>query len=1286
MVGNPIPSWVPGIGGEDTPDTPPISFGLPAALSGLENKYTDQAPDSFLDQITNIQGLSPATLRTLQRLDAQRVSRGQRPYTTQQSLGGLRAATTGQANTPAPRKGFFDRGINDLRSLVGSIPQLLNPNPHRNPLVQEVAALQHAPEAINKGVQDQSLSEILRAPGIRLIPGTYTAANLISGGPGAALEHPLFTALDVLPAAEKLAGPLSEAARGSELGGRLAESSRPVRQAIRSSKPGQIAAEMFGLRPTIEATHDLGDLAEVQNKLNRKINQLADNTNPNIPVDHDVALLERRSQELSNKYDIPQDRRELLGAALERDIPTARSLAQSDVERAWVDDVVDLTNDYEAHAVRVGGLVRDEVLGEVFNPDRFAEIKRARQAEAEYNHGYALQEYVKNPTPAFDFNPYLERVATSESKAGLLRSSRALSHAMEVGGYDTRAIRKLIVKYEVTSGLDAAKGAATLSGEFAQALANGGSLTNLDLPSIAQRIPYRPNDALTVRFHEQISAGNWSRAAKTLRTIERRTGPGAIDTIDADLRGTVARNVRRDNYLEFIRDPEGRPFSPRGATQASTARASAEANTAPSRFDPAIGDATRRKFADYLRARSAAETMGPNGDLINPNTLAQALGDLDRGAYANIPGWEKELTLDDGTVISPAVDEYRRLGADVKKTWKLLKEQGDDPLFLHRIPSTGVAQIHAPRVLERVLTPTQFRERLNDITPYVKDPNITLSHQGMELLRREGSEEFVHEIYRMFGKDRAELERSYTRTAESLTRRNGRDFRTNLDELLKKDYRQLDSTGVLPWRSTNLGSLDYSQQWIPKAVAKTIEDLHSATTGKLATVVDPVLKVFRTSLLAASPRWHAYNILGGGMMLAARTDPTIFLTQLRNAYRMVKEGTVSDELARDIGLHTGMGTVGAEVVDWNKASTFLHNYKAGVTMRNWMDAGGKLIQKSYDFNQMVDDMYRSMAYLYGHDKGITKGLSEEASRAAGISLSKKILQDWDRMTPMARNTMRYIFPFYGWIQHLMKYSFTYPFDHPIRTAVMGTFARREMEDYGTGLPQRLMDALFLGPADDNGMVHTIQTAGMNPFSDVANYASTIGFMFGGETHFTQLVSDINPLFGAGLQAIGIDPITGTSGLYPDVQYDPESGRLVPRTGNFLSILGGNIVPQARILEGMFDSHSDFQDLLRTNPQAAGRQLMSQLGLPVLYRDINPQEEIIKAEVARDQGFRDTLNEALNTGRWDAAIARYPSLQNVLGVIRQLQESGQLSPYQTAQSGATSLSALQQAIVGGNTPG
>jgi hypothetical protein len=187
-----------------------------------------------------------------------------------------------------------------------------------------------------------------------------------------------------------------------------------------------------------------------------------------------------------------------------------------------------------------------------------------------------------------------------------------------------------------------------------------------------------------------------------------------------------------------------------------------------------------------------------------------------------------------------------------------------------------------------------------------------------------------------------------------------------------------------------------------------------------------------------------------------------------------------------------------------------------------------------------------------------------------------------------------------------------------------------------------LNSFFLGHPDKDGHVTSINIGGMNPFRDAANYMTLTGFLSG-----------VNPLFQTVLNLAGVEPSRPGTNLYPNLRYDPESGRLTDSAPNPLSTLLTNVVPQAGILTGLLDSSSEMQELFRFDPATGMRFLASTSGVPVLWRDLSVHEEQFKAELRRDEAMSRVLSDALRTGDWTTA-ATYPQLRPVLGQVQVLQ--------------------------------
>jgi hypothetical protein len=94
--------------------------------------------------------------------------------------------------------------------------------------------------------------------------------------------------------------------------------------------------------------------------------------------------------------------------------------------------------------------------------------------------------------------------------------------------------------------------------------------------------------------------------------------------------------------------------------------------------------------------------------------------------------------------------------------------------------------------------------------------------------------------------------------------------------------------------------------------------------------------------------------------------------------------------------------------------------------------------------------------------------------------------------------------------------------------------------------------------------------------------------------------------------------------------------------------------------------AEFNALLRNNPEAAQRMLVSQAGLPNLIREYNIPEQQIKSEVVRQDAQDKAWSTFLKTGN-DSEAKRYPELRPLIAQVKALKASGALSQFQPKQT-------------------
>jgi hypothetical protein len=720
-------------------------------------------------------------------------------------------------------------------------------------------------------------------------------------------------------------------------------------------------------------------------------------------------------------------------------------------------------------------------------------------------------------------------------------------------------------------------------------------------------------DPRFAEIRDLVNAGRYQEAAAKagrLRNYNTASVPGVTDA--------AAKNL-----IERLRK----------VSQAEKAMEARIRVTAPARFDDMI---YRRAADKYL---TELQNKGLFSSLVDMQDFVQ------NGRLREIPGWNDK--------------EFMKHSMGVRKTWQSLAAAGEDPIFLHRVTIGEASGMKYPSISDRVPSLQQAKERLANVSPHIDDASVALSHQGFDILRREVSQNVNEQIIAMFGVDSASpyfaALQDAIRQAES--GRPGANVLTRISDISRRDFVPFDPNKHAPMSGVVSPLASSEQIFIPRQVARVLEDMNSQGMMNLRTFSDPVTKTWRIALLPLSPRWHFYNIVGGGLLLTNETGLGAW-KHLSTGYQMARAALKGEALPVKVAqeLKNVLGSTSREEADLA--------FRTGMTAKrmfqesqNFRLAKG-LIQKSFDFNQFFDDMYRSMAYLYGHEKGLTKGMSAKAAETAGVDLARKVLQDTAALTPFERNVLRQVFPFYSWNSHIVRYAMKFPYDHPIRASLVGGIARQVEEDMGDGATKQMMDLFSFGKRDAEGNQFGFRTAAMNPFTDVGTFFSLAGWL--GAT---------SPIINTVMSQMGIDTQSGTAELYPTLRYDAETGRLRAKSDNPVTDLFFNTLPQATFMRNLLGANEEFNRLLQTDPQAAGRMIASNAGLPVLgaggvnpfERNYNPDRAYLRAELKRQEASGKMVSEALRSGRFDQLVSLGVSPERV-AQLKEASAQGLLEDY------------------------
>lgn len=1209
---------------DPSPDlSSPILRRLPSALTNFQGKYGPNNP---------LQSSLPSSLyNALAAYDQARVQKGKSPLNESQTASVINTMQTGKQTTPEAQKNVVEAGISDLTTLLQSIPRL------PAAALGELQKLPQLPAELNR-VQSQysgaeALGETLKLPGINLIPGSYVASNILTGEAGELAQHPLFAALDVLPYAgkaakgtkvaqaaieestaasarlsEQLGVPLSirppnpiASVLTKKLGAEgvepnlLGNLTQPIGEAFSKTKPGQVVKQAFGqdsrnlMRRVNQADQDLYNAAYGKGDTN---------------LDSEWSGVVRRASQLNDEFsDIPFDRRIELAQRMQSPIDEATGTplkpsdyASTDRELSYISTIQDLNAETSLLQRNSGELYNKFVAGgdELYTPEQYNRLQRHEKRVTDYEANYNTKQ---------NRIQYKQNILDPDTPPVSVYSSRLDTH---------------IPSNNLTDTID--------------------SLREL-----------RRTDPAARTVVSMFDRGSYSDAASQLRNLKGAKWddivPNRQEAADIllDLKKT-------DNDITKLRS-----FTERGLASRKARYEIVQRKVVPGRWDSAIQSEFKNRLGEWVSTKFPSAPQldnylryvaeGNYQSLLNDRGVQELANNLGRGGIES---------------------EFRNLQREVRQTWMDMKEKGVDPVYMHRVNPQDAAMLQYPHITDRITTPSSIRARTFDMSPSVGDAQVALTHQGMEFLRREAAQKFFDDFTGAYGVRQADLRDRYISLAQAENAKNPfLSVDAIAEKLMKKDgWTPLDVNAFMPWRkkTANLSTMD--MPWVPSVLSDNLHRMFDPQMGKLTAVLDPVMKVFRTSLLPLSPRWHIYNILGGAIMVGAETSPIELMRFAGRAREMASSGKLHEIPGAPPKGFFGMPEEAA--TEWMKNADgaskvgAVHSFAAGNKLRELWDSAqstrargafNNVVQKSYDINGWFDDFYRSIAYLSGEDKALTKGLTAEAAQKEGINLVRKVMQNWDEITPIERNILRFAFPFYGWMKHVLGYVYHYPFDHPVRTSVMASFARNELADMGESLPTDMLNLFFIGDQDENGNIKAVNMRGLNPFSDVSNYFTLSG-----------LLGNVNPIVGAAAQSLGVDVSNGGPQLYPEVSYNPETGKLEGGGKNPVGSFASSVFPAGRAISQLLFNTDNFRTLLATNPDAAGRMLQSEIGLPVLLRNVNVPQEQIRAEVNRQDVQSQVLGEALRSGDL-TPTKKYPGLQAYVNQIIQLQSQGQTAQYE-----------------------
>ena len=656
------------------------------------------------------------------------------------------------------------------------------------------------------------------------------------------------------------------------------------------------------------------------------------------------------------------------------------------------------------------------------------------------------------------------------------------------------------------------------------------------------------------------------------------------------------------------------------------------------------------------------------------------------------------------------------------------------PAYIPRVPLEEANKVDNTTIRASYMKPQHAKERTLDYAPSHPDLGVSIAYTTlMDHMARRGIPYMVEQFQKHSSLiDEAQLNAMLRAEWETL-KANGRtdltDFKAYLNDATqgsKRRYIPFTPDELFP--SVSPTRTELGQLWMPaeleSVVRSAVENAMSPTT--FSKLVDPVTGLFRTSVLLYSPAWHWNNIMSN-IMITALTNPKA-LAQIPTQWRQMggRKGLghyVRETTAAEAGLEASLrgqaldngtmiyfpeemirgglpGVLGAleqftlrlhkragkDIIEQGLARSrtgirLWDSMKHSDAWERMVGGAEKVANASLGFNSFFDDMARRGNWQQFYDDGmrqlvddykVTHGRipDEKALEVLDAQATKRALEqtqdwlmDWTQMLPIERSFLRSIFPFYSFTAHIMRAALKFPFDHPLRVSVINSLTMAEERDWQSRYPPVFRQLLGSPTPDDDDEWTGINVHSFNPFRDIGNMLTLSGIL--GMT---------NPILGTVFEQMGIDLLKGGPEFNPNFVYDPsDPGGSRFDAGNPIVNLATNLVPQAEIIAQYAGMDEGYRELVRRDPSAANRMLLTGLRLPVIWRTLDVESEIARDEIKRFGDAKDAVSQldADNVGRyfpklkpWVIEQRRQEEIRNTTAGQLAGMVAGRPSPYES----------------------
>lgn len=1237
-------------------------------LTKLTNTWNKRISD------VQAQGLNPNLLTGLIRSDADKVKQGGTPLSKQEAELAVNAAYGRQEIKPPSNStnplNFLGNAVKDVGNIgwnflpglvkfayhlpsethnTGTILADLFTNNYDNSVAQKYGLQPVGEQSSTPAKFAAALRDVSKAPLIGLVPGVLDAANMTTGqGRQELVKHPVTAALDVLPLAAKgasvlgrsgvladRAATLSEAADTAEASGDLAQANKlankasklqSVQDALTVAKKRSprletgepvlnergipIKSRAEPIKALYRATPGLPDLAHnIATRLG--IDSETRQLQSFISVQHRSASIETQqmANQLAKDLDYESMTPEQLATRYEDTINYGKPgyVVQDPVwqakYRAYVDSLAKQGIDegvYHAHTNPDGSVEIYPSDGPVAIADRRVARSQDLLGKAQLKRDAVLSKLDEwSAKKESRRTNYLRNVGVSEEEFARMSKSGATID-------ETRLqLRNIVSTFR--DNKDPQTWGVHLSPEGSPAVTVPGLGTVQEAnPTFIRNMKRMAGDnGLFAKLDQALADQDIRAASRNLTEIRGYLRNKSWDTVPniAELRrltsdlkthlqGIKSRTLKWESALTH----EQQYALALSKHDANLARLQSRLEVASQYRDQVVAETPSKRWFPVLQSEMANAVTKLAQDKFG-EVPQPVLDRINMGMYEDVFG----NTPEGKRALSDLMD-------DTVKLHTQLRELGLNPAYIHTPSLDRVDNLLRPRIFtSKISEPSQFREAVFNVHHSVNDIMMGVVDAGRQVIERDHAiavADHLKPLTKSAEDVRAEAIKELTIRDPKL--RPGILPEHYVQQWISKNYAEYDPTKYGITRA-DLKMLPGETRYLPRNLVKSLDTFYP-DQGPLSTLrraYQSPMRVWRFSVLAG-PR-HLTHMTVSGLAFQLIEDPGIL-----GSWDRIKTAA---SMARNKG--EGMPVGLSRPIE---ATTYqdIIEYSKGKTIRNMLVKAGTPMIHAGEF---MSNMEKAMTYLYGHKIGLETGMGEDAAQQAGLDLANKIHINMDSMTPLERQVIRNVFPFWAFQKQLMKVLLTYPSDHPIRASIMAHLSTQLKEEWDNGLPDQFQQYFFFGNLGKDASITGIDAHSLNPFRT-----------FGNDFTLAGLLSGVNPYISVAASAFGINTLDGVPELYPGMTYNAQTGKLeATRPGGQWDKLLNTFIPQTGLISQYLDKAYQLRQAQSGNKYSTIDQVMRLLNMPFQPRTINLPKQRSDVETNLYKVSQQWVSDALASG-------------------------------------------------------